>query len=82
VLTCREIDQFLMAYLAEELLRPQRTLFEQHLAGCTDCRNYLHSYRQTLAASRSAFPDPDAKPPPSVPEQLIQAILRSRPSTP
>jgi len=76
MLTCRELIDFIAAYVEGGLASDERSDFETHLAVCPDCVNYLESYRETrrletLAASDEAVPD-------SVPEELIRAVLRSR----
>ena len=54
-MTCRDMVQFLMDYLSEELPDDTRTVFELHVNACPDCVTYLATYRETivLAASRS-----------------------------
>lgn len=78
-MTCREILDFLMAYLDGELSPEVRAEFDRHLAVCPACVNYLASYRQTLELERQSF-DPGATEPglSEVPEDLVRAILASR----
>jgi anti-sigma factor (TIGR02949 family) len=75
-LTCRELIDFLAAYLDGELPAPQRGAFDTHLAHCPECVRYLEGYRETVRLERRAFED-DA-PPPDLPEELVQAILAAR----
>ena len=79
-LTCRELAEFLGAYLAGDLSRRERARFEAHLADCPDCAAYLRSYEATIRLARDAFADEPVAP--SVPEKLVRAILtaRKRPS--
>jgi len=77
--TCRELADFMMDYLDGELAPDHRTRFERHLSLCPNCRAYLAQYRATVAAGREAFADLDDQLPAEVPEELIQAILASRP---
>jgi anti-sigma factor RsiW len=76
-MTCREISEFLMSYLANELSLRRRTAFEQHLAECPECVAYLEGYKATIELGKAAFADEDAEAPGSVPEDLVQAILRA-----
>jgi hypothetical protein len=55
-----------------------RARFEEHLAVCPDCVNYLHSYEETVRLGRAAFDEPDAPLPEGIPEDLVQAILAMR----
>jgi anti-sigma factor RsiW len=77
-LTCRELVDFLMAYLDDELSAPVRRAFDAHLALCEDCVNYLRGYEATLRLERRAFDAPEAAVPDDVPEELVAAILASR----
>jgi anti-sigma factor RsiW len=73
-MNCRELTEFLMAYLDGELPEDQRSSFESHLFGCQSCVNYLESYRATIQLGRAACAD-DGSLPSDVPEALVQAIL-------
>lgn len=77
-MTCREFIEFLMAYLDMEVNPEQRAEFDRHLAVCPSCRAYLESYKRTVALGASAFNDEDADLPPSVPQDLINAIMAAR----
>jgi anti-sigma factor RsiW len=79
--TCREFASFIMDYLSGELARADRVGFERHLAVCPNCERYLAQYRETIAAGRAAFADPDGALPPEVPEELVRAILATRQRT-
>lgn len=82
MITCKELTEFLNAYVDNELPPSQRRAFDLHLAICRSCRNYLRSYRLTVALSHDCGGDPEAAPPAEVPEALIQAILRARAAAP
>ena len=74
-LTCREVTDFLGAYVAGELEATQRGVFESHLAECVDCRTYLHQYERTQRLAKEACDDAaDA----GIPEELVSAILAAR----
>ena len=76
-MTCREIADFLLAYVDGGLAPAARDAFDAHLAACPPCVSYLRQYRDTIAAIPAAFAD-DAVP--DLPEELVQAILASRTS--
>ena len=48
-LTCQELVELVTDYLEGSLSAPQRVRFEEHLAMCTGCRNYLAQMRQTIS---------------------------------
>lgn len=74
-LTCREVADFLGAYVAGELRAPQRRAFDEHLAECPDCRTYLDQYERTRRLAKGTSGDAlDA----GVPEELVAAILAAR----
>lgn len=50
---CREVIDFLMAYIEDELSPAQRAVFEQHLSICPSCVNYLNGYRATVALAKA-----------------------------
>lgn len=47
-LTCQELVELITEYLEGTLPPDVRERFEQHLAGCRGCRNYLEQMHQTL----------------------------------
>lgn len=47
-LTCREMVELMNDYLEETMSTEQRARFEDHLAGCDGCTNYLAQLRETI----------------------------------
>jgi anti-sigma factor RsiW len=76
-LNCRELIEFLAAYLDEELAREERAAFDRHLAICPYCRDYLATYRQTIHLGRRALAA-EAALLEEVPRELLNAILAAR----
>jgi anti-sigma factor RsiW len=76
-LTCRELLDFLAAYLDDELPPAERAVFDRHLGVCPDCVKYLESYRETVRLGKQAFAA-EAELPGEVPEELVSAILAAR----
>ena len=77
MITCRELDAFLVDYLGGELPAKQRRLFERHIRFCPDCRRYLERYRLAIEASGPRLAQVDEP----VPQDLVDAVvetLRSR----
>ena len=72
--SCREVLDFLAAYLDGELAAGVRAGFEAHLARCPACVSYLEGYRETIRLGRDAYA-PDAPLAEDVPEELVEAIL-------
>src|SRR5262249_20135294 len=70
--TCRELADFLMAYLDGELDARVRRRFEDHLAGCAECVRALREYRATVRTGQLAYAD---DLPADIPEDLVKAIL-------
>lgn len=75
-MTCREFIEFLLDYREERLAPEERARFDAHLGVCPDCRTYLETYGRTVDLARMS--DHEAVPV-DAPEDLIEAILRSRP---
>ena len=78
MITCRQFEEFILAYLEGELSDRQQFVFELHIKVCRECRNYLAAYKRTIDISRRAFDEPDQSVPDDVPEDLIKAILSAR----
>ena len=74
-MNCREFIGFLVEYLDGELEASVLMLFEEHLSECESCTAYLASYRETILAARIVS---NASLLNEAPEELIQAVLRSR----
>jgi anti-sigma factor RsiW len=77
-MTCRELIEFLMAYLDHELPPQQRAAFEAHLIECDDCVAYLDTYKETVRLGKSAFLDEEGDAENQVPEELIAAVIAAR----
>ncbi len=78
MITCREFEDFILAYLEGELPNRQRFVFELHLKVCRECRDYLAAYRRTIEVAKRAFDEQNAPVPDDVPEDLIKAVLAAR----
>jgi anti-sigma factor RsiW len=76
-ITCRELIDFLDRYVDGELPAPTARRFEEHLAVCAACVEYLHSYRETIRLAGEAWNDEQIAIE-DVPSQLIDAILAVR----
>lgn len=77
-LTCRQVVDFIMAYLEGELDADARREFERHLHVCPSCVNYLASYRRTVELGKVAMADSEDDATGTVPEALLRAIRRAR----
>jgi anti-sigma factor (TIGR02949 family) len=75
-LTCHELFDFLMAYLDGELPQAERAAFDAHLAACPPCLVYLETYQDAVRLGKAACGEADV---PEVPDELVRAILASRP---
>lgn len=75
LLTCHEVIDFLGAYLDDELPPAVRTRFDEHVAVCPACVDYIATYRQTQALTRRAAQDEARAADEGAPEPLVQAIL-------
>lgn len=78
MITCDVFEDFILSYLEDTLPAPERRLFEIHLKVCRSCKRYLSDYRKTLDATQ-ALAEEDKVALEKVPEDLIAAIIASRP---
>jgi len=74
-LTCRQMADFLMDYVNDELESSVRSRFEVHLHRCPNCVRYLETYTATTRLCRSAFLVDETEVPREIPEDLVNAIL-------
>ena len=81
-MNCREMSDFLMGYISDELPTEQRAEFDRHLVDCSPCVHYLRSYEETIRLGKCLCDDPEGALPEDVPENLIQAILAARAKAP
>jgi len=51
-LACKELVELVTDYLEQTLTHDERTRFEQHLALCGGCKEYLREIRSTIDLSR------------------------------
>jgi anti-sigma factor RsiW len=80
-ISCREVSEFLLAYLEKELGVEERAEFERHLKLCPPCVHYLDGYKETVELVRACGReelDPETKRRARPPEDLIQAILAAK----
>ncbi len=77
-MTCRDLVEFMMDYLSNELPDDSRAIFERHLTACPHCVRYLKTYQTTITLCREAFDVSDEEVPAEIPEALVQAILAAQ----
>lgn len=51
--TCRQMTDLVLGYLTGKLSPSVKREFEQHLALCPDCMNFLNTYKKTVAVTKS-----------------------------
>jgi len=51
-LACKEVVELVTDYLEQALSHDERTRFEQHLALCGGCKEYLREIRSAIDLSR------------------------------
>jgi len=77
-MTCRELIDFLMAYLDHELAKDQSERFDRHLQECTACTGYMNAYVETIRLGRMACSPLDEPVSSEIPEELVRAILAAK----
>jgi anti-sigma factor RsiW len=79
-MTCRDLVEFLIDYLSDELPIDRRRRIEQHLKDCPPCEAYLKTYRLTIKLTRQL--PRSAPPPPQLMERLRAAAQGLAPRQP
>ncbi|HEY5424101.1 MAG TPA: zf-HC2 domain-containing protein [Ilumatobacteraceae bacterium] len=72
-LVCKQAVALMTEYLENDLSPRDRERFEQHLAGCPHCTEYLAQMRATIAAAGQVDPD-DLEP--EVLDDLVDLFRR------
>ena len=75
MISCEQADNFIDDYLAGDLSGRQRKIFQWHINLCTECRQYLEEYRQSIVLGKSHFHDQDEEDKSEMPKGIVQAIL-------
>lgn len=75
-LTCQDFVNFLSDYIDGDLKEQQKCVFDDHVGVCSDCRNYLDSYKKTMKLASSVVANDALSD--DVPPELIKAIFASR----
>ena len=74
MIDCEQFEDFMLAYIEDELPPSQLKVFNRHIQVCPDCRRYIADYRRTLEALKVSKVADDGTLA-EVPEDLIRAIL-------
>jgi anti-sigma factor RsiW len=69
-MTCRDLAELLIDYVAGELPAEQAEDIRRHLDDCTPCVYYVETYQLTIRLTRRL---PAAEPPPALLERLKAA---------
>lgn len=77
-MTCKDVSEFLMSYIDNELSTDQRRLFEEHLTVCSSCTRYLDQYKRTIRLGQAALTPSDAPAAGYIPLGLLDAISAAR----
>jgi anti-sigma factor RsiW len=73
MLTCKQVDDLIPAYVLDAVDRADRAELEAHLAGCPDCRRLVQDYDPVVSLLPYAAPQRD--PSPDVKYRVLAAIL-------
>jgi len=77
MLTCQQVLDYLSDYVDSRLSGQELARFEEHLAICPQCVDYLENFKATLAACRG-LRDTQFQNLLPLPDELVQAILAAR----
>lgn len=78
MITCNEFEDFILAYLEDDLPQKQKPVFEMHLKVCRECRDYLQAYRATMELAKNTLKAESQLLPEDVPQDLVKAVLAAR----
>lgn len=78
MITCEEFEEFILAYLENDLSATQKFVFEMHLKVCRECREFLAAYQSAMTLTKGALEEETKFDTQDVPEDLIQAVLAAQ----
>ncbi|MBT6441751.1 MAG: hypothetical protein HOK61_04925 [Alphaproteobacteria bacterium] len=78
MISCEELETFILDYLDDDLPAPKKRVFERHLKMCQECRDYLAAYCTSLALAKQAVAIDDGIDNTDIPEDLVTAIIEAR----
>lgn len=78
MITCEHLLAFLTDYVENALASDERARFDEHLAVCPECIDYLHNFETTLRVCQCACEQTSVEGATPIPESLVQAILAAR----
>lgn len=78
MIACDEFENFILAYLEDDLSPREKRVFEIHLMACRECKEYLRAYRMSLELAKEALDADFVRPSTPIPEDLIAAITAAR----
>ena len=77
MLTCRDVENFMIDYVDGGMAMMTRLRFNMHIAMCADCKKYLQSYRNAIQLEKRIFTHPEDEAIGNVPDEIIHAILNA-----
>lgn len=72
-MVCRDLVEAVTAYIEGEMSPEDRALFDEHLAACDGCTNYLAQIRETIRLTGTL--DPGTLPPEQ--RTSLEAVFRA-----
>lgn len=73
MLTCKQLDEFLVDFLDGSLPFRTKLSMHMHLGLCKACRDYVRDYERAITLGRKACTAEEEVS--EVPEELVQAVL-------
>ncbi len=70
MLTCEDVNDFLAAYVDDDIPDNLRRRYETHVARCDVCSAYLDQYRSTIRLTRESV-SIDSDPPDALVEMTL-----------
>lgn len=78
LVTCAELERFVIDYHEGTLTPTERSVFQIHLEMCPPCSAHFASYLETIELGRLICRTEDSAARPALPEGLKRAILAAR----
>jgi len=76
MMSCRELEEFILDYIEGRLPLTKKIMFEMHLLICDDCKSYIKAYKFSIELGKKHFETIDKELQIDPPDKLIEIISK------
>ena len=76
MMTCRELEEFIVDYIDGNLPYSKKIMFVFHLIMCDECNSYINAYKKSIELGKKHFEEIDKDLQVDPPDKLIEIISK------